>query len=150
MLSGRERQLVTAYVDGELSARQRRHVARLLHRSREARRLLKKLQRDSCELRRLQTPALETDLAFPVLRTIAERHLAIRRSEPGASATGPRDVYPAWAGAAFAAAVLLAVLTSSYVFFASVLARNSPAPPPAEAKPPHDSSSVGRAAQQRQ
>jgi hypothetical protein len=121
MLSDRDREFLTAYVDGELSSRQRRHVARLLHRSGEARRLLEKLKEDSGELRRLETPPLDADLAFPVLRTIAERHLAIQR-QPGVRQPG---VYPAWLGATVAAAVLLVVAASSYFFFAGALSRDS-------------------------
>src|SRR2546430_2493824 len=47
MLPERGRELLTAYVDGELSARQRRHVLRLLRHSAEARRLLQRLQGDA-------------------------------------------------------------------------------------------------------
>src|SRR6516225_2298566 len=107
MLSDRDRQLLTAYVDGELSSRQRRYVARLLHRSGDARQLLEKLKEDSGQLRRLETPALETDLAFPVLRTIADRHLTIRRQ----TEVRPHGVYPAWLSAIVAAAALLVIAT---------------------------------------
>ena len=47
MLSESARQLVTAYVDGELNARQRRQAVRLLSRSEEARRLLNRLEEDA-------------------------------------------------------------------------------------------------------
>src|SRR6185437_14418170 len=75
MLRDRYRQLLTAYVDGELTKRQRRHVARLLRRSPEARQLLRKLQADAHSLRHLPRPALSADLSGPVLRTIVERRL---------------------------------------------------------------------------
>ena len=61
MLLDRYRQLLTAYVDGELSSRQRRHVVRLLHRSAEARRLLRQLEADAKSLRDLPRPALSVD-----------------------------------------------------------------------------------------
>jgi outer membrane biosynthesis protein TonB len=139
MLSDRDREILTVYVDGELSNRQRRYVARLLHRSAEARQLLEKLKEDSGELQRLEAPALETDLALPVLRTIAERHLTIRR-QPEAR---PFGVYPAWLGAVVAAAAFLAVVTGSYFFFAHALsgddsarlAHNQKAPPAPEPQP---------------
>src|SRR5258705_531710 len=84
MLPERDRQLLTAYVDGELTARQRRHVDRLLRRSGEARRLLQKLQAAPHALTALgdppvaAPPPLAVDLAPAVLQTIADRGL-----EPG-------------------------------------------------------------------
>jgi len=121
MLPDRDRQLLTAYVDGELSSRQRRHVARLLHRSREARELLKMLQADSGQLRRLNSPPLNSDLTFPVLRTITERRLSPR--QPVAS--NAPGYYPAWTGIAAAAAVLLVVGLGSFLYFASSLESNN-------------------------
>ena len=56
MLPDRDRQLLSAFVDGELSSRQRRHVERLLRRSGEARTLLRRLQEDARELRHLPRP----------------------------------------------------------------------------------------------
>jgi hypothetical protein len=121
MLAERDRQLLTAYVDGELTDRQRRHVARLLDRSDEARRLLQKLQEDSGKLRRLQSPPLDDDLTVPVLRSIADQRLKPRRP-----VGGPKPaLYPAWAGVAAAAALLLVVAAGSYVFFAHALPENS-------------------------
>ncbi len=123
MLSDRDREILTAYVDGELSSRQRRYVVRLLHRSGEARLLLEKLKEDSGQLRRLEAPPLETDLAFPVLRTIAERHLTIQRPSGGRSS----GIYPLWFGAAVAAAALFLIAAGSYFFFAGVLDREDAA-----------------------
>src|SRR5271166_3031255 len=97
MLPERYRELLTAYVDGELSARQRRHALRLLRRSAEARRLLQRLQKDSDALIHLPKPHLDRDLAEPVLHKIAAaRALPIR---PPRRFPAPR-VYPAWIGAA--------------------------------------------------
>ena len=64
MLPERFRELLTAYVDGELSARQRRHVLRLLRRSVEARRLLHFLQSDSHNLIHLPRVRLDPDRIF--------------------------------------------------------------------------------------
>ncbi len=84
MLLDRYRELLTAYVDGELTARQRRHVARLLRRSPEARQLLQQLQRRcSLHFAICLSPHLPVDLTGEVLRTIVERRLT-----PGA-APGP-------------------------------------------------------------
>ena len=84
MLPDRYRQLLTAFVDGELSARQRRQVARLLHRSPDARHLLRQLQEDAQQLRALPCPPLSFDLTGEVMRTIAERRLS----------PGPRRLQP--------------------------------------------------------
>jgi hypothetical protein len=117
MLPDRYCQLLTAYVDGELSGRQRRHVQRLLHRSREARSFLRKLERDSKALRALPKPGIPEDLAPPVLHTIATRRLKPSRRQ---SATSP-PVFPAWVGLAAAAAVLMVVGFGSYLYFSSSL-----------------------------
>ncbi len=120
MLLDRYRQLLTAYVDGELTARQRRHVARLLRRSPEARQLLQKLQEDAQSLRHLPRPSLPIDLTGPVLHTIAARRLTpgqrhIARLSPASSWAGP---LVAWAAAA---AVLLVLGAASYLYFAASL-----------------------------
>ena len=44
MLSERDLQLLTAFVDGELTRRERKVVLRLLHRSSQARSVLQELQ----------------------------------------------------------------------------------------------------------
>ena len=121
MLPERYRELLTAYVDGELSARRRRHVARLLQHSPEARRLLQHLQSDSHELINLPCPRLDRDLSAPVLQKIAAcrltpTRLVIRRFPTAWN-------YPTWAGAAAAAAVLFLVGTASYCYFAASLDR---------------------------
>lgn len=133
MLSERERNLVTAFVDGELSTRQRRYVVRLLHRSREARRLLRKLQLDSTQLRQLEPPALTVDLSGAVLQEIARRELApVRRKALVELASATAQV-PVWFGLASAAAVLLVVGASSYFFFITT-PRNGEAPAQAVAQ----------------
>jgi hypothetical protein len=101
------RQLLTAYVDGELSARQRRQALRLLRRSGEARQYLTRLQSDSRELRGLPSSKPEIDLSGPVLAQIASRRLTPGRA-PAVRA------YPAWLGYAAAAAILVAVAAASY------------------------------------
>lgn len=117
MLQDRYRQLLTAYVDGELSSRQRRHIARLLRRSPDARALLRKLQADAQALRHLPRPALPADLAEPVLHTIAERRLkpGQRRSTTVSSSSSWVAPLATWAAAA---AVLLILGMASYFYFA--------------------------------
>lgn len=120
MLLDRYRQLLTAYVDGELTSRQRRHVARLLHRSAEARQLLQKLRADARALRHLPRPPLPSDLTGPVLRTIVERRLTPgqRRVARFSSATSWAGPLASWAAAA---AVLLVLGAASYLYFAASL-----------------------------
>jgi hypothetical protein len=118
MLPDRCRQLLTAYVDGELSGRQRRQVRRLLDRSAEARKLLRELQGDSEVLRALPSPPpLGRDLSAPVLRTIAALRL-----RPGRPAAPPGPRFPAWVGYLAAASVLCAVGLSAYLAFAAFFA----------------------------
>src|SRR5689334_16286486 len=108
MLSERDRQLLTAFVDGELSPRQRRQVCRLLGRSDAARRLLRELQGDSDELKALPPPPpLGRDLSAPVLRAAARP-----RPQPRPAV---RLRFRAWAGYAAAAAVLFVVGVSAYL-----------------------------------
>ena len=124
MLPERYRELLTGYVDGELSARQRRHALRLLRRSAEARRLLQRLQSDSDALIHLPKPRLDRDLSAPVLHKIAAaRPLPTRPARRFA----PSRAYPAWVGAAAAAAVLFVVGTASYCFFSSLRHQTAPA-----------------------
>jgi hypothetical protein len=121
MLSDRFLQLLTAYVDGELNGRQGQAVERLLARSAEARDLLKQLQEDAGLLRSLPRPRLGEDFSPRVLRAIADRRLQPSRRARLARA----PAFPAWAGFAAAAAVLLVVGLSTYVYF---VAANKPGP----------------------
>jgi len=111
MLATHDQELLTAYVDGELTARQRRAAARLLRRSGEARLLLKQLTEDSGQLKSIPAPRLSVDLSSSVLESIAQRCLKpIRRARvPAARA------FPAWTGVAAAAAVLLLVGLGSFL-----------------------------------
>ena len=73
MLSPEDLELLTAYVDGELTRRQRRHVNRLLDRSGEARELLRRLEADACRLRQLPIHQAPPDFAAAVLDRVAQR-----------------------------------------------------------------------------
>jgi hypothetical protein len=128
MLSERYYQLLTAYVDGELSARQRKGVVRLLERSAEARALLEQLRADAEALRRLPRRGLAADFPDRVLRSIHARGLNRRRL----ARPQPQPV-PAWVGIALAASVLFLIGFGSFFYFALTLPdRNSHAegPPP--------------------
>src|SRR5947209_900138 len=106
MLPDRARELLTAYVDGELTPPQRRRVRRLVREAAEARELLGRLEEDASRLRGVEPPPLNHDLTAPVLDAIRERHLRPGRRRP------PRPVpatFPARAVAAAAASVLLLV-----------------------------------------
>jgi hypothetical protein len=121
MLSERFRVLLTSYVDGELNARQRRHIEKLLRRSEPARQLLQQLQEDASALKQLPRPPIPFDFSAAILQTIAERKLTpIRRRQPLRLSGG----VPAWTGIAAAAAVLLVVGVASYLYFAAAVQPN--------------------------
>ena len=73
MLTPRELELLTAYVDGTLSRREQRAVKRLVRARPEARRLLRSLVRDSRELQALPAVPAPVDFAAQVLSTIAQQ-----------------------------------------------------------------------------
>lgn len=114
MLADSCRQLLTAYVDGELTSRQRKLVLRLLSRSPEARQLLQKLQHDAEALRRLPRQRLGPDFARHVVQAIESRPLRPAMRHVAARWAG----VPAWVGWAAAAAILVAIGLGSYFFFA--------------------------------
>ena len=134
MLPDRLCQLLTAYVDGELSARQQRAVLRLLNRSAEARAVLRQLQEDTDRLRQLPRKQLAPDFAAQVLLAINEQGI---HPAPRPRRMAPVGV-PSWLGLAAAAAVLLIIGTASFVYFAvsplepgnsGTQANNRPTPP---------------------
>jgi anti-sigma factor RsiW len=127
MLPERDRELLTAYIDGELNNRQRRTLTKLLRRSPEARKLLKEMQADSDELRALAPAHLKQDLSDSVLMLIAQRHL--ERPQPQAQplpAVAPplaalAPVGRSWPYLVLAVLMLLAVVGASFVLFQFVL-----------------------------
>jgi hypothetical protein len=112
MLSDQICQLLTGFIDGELSNRQRKAVQRLLRRSPEARTLLRKLRHDADRLRALPRPHAAPDSSERVVRAIRQRGL-----QPGGrrSAASARPTF--WFGYAAAAMVLFAVGLGTFVFF---------------------------------
>lgn len=108
MLSEYQKELLTAFVDGEMTRRQRKAVLALLHQSSEARSFLRDLQENAHLFKVLWHHKLEESFPDMVLEEIAARRL-----KPQAPAPLPRQRSwrPMWAGVAAAAAILLAVGT---------------------------------------
>ncbi len=131
MLSDQICQLLSAFVDGELSNRQRKAVERLLRRSPEARTLLRKLRHNADRLRALPRPHAAPDLSDRVVRAIRQRGLrpGVRRA-----AASVRPTF--WFGYAAAAMVLLAVGLGSFLFFSRPKQQHNGGEQIAQATPP--------------
>jgi anti-sigma factor RsiW len=120
MLSEHYRELLTAYVDGEISGRQRRALHKLLRRSPEARKLLKEMQADSDEIRALPPARLEQDLSDSVLTLIAQRQIQLPKPPVAAPALMPVATVPRSSLLPYAVgvmAILLAVFGASLLLF---------------------------------
>src|SRR5690242_19821558 len=113
MQSDRISQFLSAYVDGELNARQLCALEELLARSPEARALLEKLQADAAQLRSLPRFGAPNDLSEQILESVADRPAGAGRPYPTIS----ERTIPPWVGLPFAAAVLTAVFCASYWYF---------------------------------
>lgn len=112
MLSAHELELLTAHIDGELTARQLRQVEQLLRESAEARDLHSRLEADASLLRRLPRRGVPEDLSAGILAAIAEQNLKPhRKSRP----VRPTFILRTWVGVAAAAGLLLAVGVTSFV-----------------------------------
>lgn len=106
-------QLLSAYVDGELTARQQEAILKLLRKSATARSMLQQMQADAARLRSLPRHEPANDFAKSILAALSAtpspRRVAAR---PAAE----RSLSP-WIGLPAAAAVLLAVFFGSYRYF---------------------------------
>ncbi len=109
-------QLLTAYVDGELSPRRRQAVLRLLYQSSEARELLRQLQENAHKVKQL--PRRKLDASFPaeVLHTIAERQ--VTPAKPVQRPLALRLRWVPYAMTGVAAAVLFAVALGGAIYLA--------------------------------
>jgi anti-sigma factor RsiW len=118
MLPERLTQLLTAYIDGELSSRQRRAVTRLLRKSPEARKLLDEMQQDSIVLRHLPRKKMKQDLSQTLPGTIEMRGLNLPPPPPTAPLPRPATV-PIWAALLVGGIMLGGLGLGSYVFFSA-------------------------------
>ena len=100
MLAEPYRELLSAYVDGELSAGQRRTVQRLLDRSPEAREYLRQIQANAENLRNLPRRQLDAEFPGRVLTAIRDRNL--RPGRYRATSSVPVTL-PGWVSVASAA-----------------------------------------------
>lgn len=126
MLDEQALQLLTAFVDGELTRRQRKAVLRLLHRSSEARALVGELQENVHRLRQLPRRELPLDFATTVLQAI----------QAPTAPTLPRRGGRRWmASAAVAAAVLLAIVGGFFFLGRTAESPTNPRPGPVAAQP---------------
>ncbi len=114
MLSDDSIRLLTAFVDGELSSRQRKAALRLLHQSSEARELLAQLHENARRLRELPPRRLDPGFAAEVVQAIADRGL--EPAPPAVATLRLRWLPYALAGAA--AAVLFVVTLGAVLYVA--------------------------------
>jgi hypothetical protein len=119
MLPDRVTGLLNAYLDGELTPRQRKAVHRLLRRSPDARTHLRHLQENVRRLRCLPRQTLGPDFPGQVVQAIADRNLRPARRPVAQPVARP---LPAWVGLAVAASLLFLVGAGSYVYFVHSLA----------------------------
>jgi hypothetical protein len=112
MLTSDELELLTAAVDGELTPRQRRQVARLLRSKPEARRVFSELRGDSRELQKMPAVPAPSGIHRVVVEAVAR--LPVPKAKTPPARPQPRRL-PVWLGYAAAAAVLLAVGLMSFL-----------------------------------
>jgi len=110
MLSDQATQLLTAFVDRELSQRQRKAVMRLLHKSSEAREMLRQLQENAHKLKQLPRRKLEPSLVDGVLQAIAQ--LPAQPKQPAVKAARRR--WLPYVVASMAAALVIGALGIAY------------------------------------
>lgn len=124
MIPADQQELITAAVDGELSAPEARAFRRLLDASPEARALYAELSADRARVRALPQAAPPADLKAKILASIAAatprpvvvpavpaKQLAEPRPQPAFRRT------PAWVPVAAAASLLLGVTAVSFAYF---------------------------------
>jgi hypothetical protein len=111
MLSDQLLQLLTAFVDGELSQRQRMEVVQLLEKSSEAREILKQLQENAHRLKMLPRHKVEPSLVDDIMQAINEH-----KSQPKpASAPGTRRRrWMPYLAATLAASLMVAAIGLMY------------------------------------
>ncbi len=120
--------LITAAVDGELSATEARAFRLLIASCAEARDLYAKLKADSDRVRGLPRVAIPADLHAKILAKLAATPPAPQvRPQPHAEPSPtpiPLRRFPAWVPVAAAASVFLCLAAASFAFFSSPGAPN--------------------------
>jgi hypothetical protein len=111
MLTDQIKELLTAFIDGELSQRQRKAVMRLLHRSSEARELVRQLQENAHKLKQLPRHKVEPSLVDEVLQAIAEQKAQPKPATPSKRA---RRRWMPYVAATLAASLLIAAMGILY------------------------------------
>jgi len=115
MLAQDQIELLTAYVDGELSPRQREVALRLVNESSEARRILIELQENAHRIKQLPRHTLDAHFTAEVVEAVATRPMEpVRAARP---ITFPLRWVP-YAAAGVAAAVLFMVGTAGVLYLA--------------------------------
>jgi hypothetical protein len=135
MLTDRVTELLTAYVDGELGQRQRKAALRLLHRSSEARTLLRELQENAHRIKQLPRRKLQASLVNDVLQAIADRPML---PEQPVQPQVTRSWVKPYLAVSLAASVLIGA--AGFIYWQSrestdMLAENKPAENPTEQRP---------------
>src|SRR5207244_10462201 len=108
-------QLLSAYVDGELSARQLCALDDLLAQSPEGQALLEKLQADAAQLRGLSRQGAPDELAERISDALAHKLPRTPLRLPLSERT-----VPTWVGLPAAAVVLTAVFCGSFWYFSEI------------------------------
>jgi hypothetical protein len=112
MLPDQMTELLTAFVDGELSQRQRKAALRLLQRSSEAREMLRQLQENAHKVKQLPRRKVEPSLVDEILRAIAEQKA--QPKQPAAKLVRRRRWMP-YVAASLAASLLIAAIGVAYL-----------------------------------
>lgn len=105
MLSDHQLQLLTAFVDGELSQQERMAAMRLLNQSSEAREILRQLQENAHKLKNLPRHAVEPSLVGEIMEA-----LAAGQSQVKPAAHARRRRWAPYFAATLAASLLAAVI----------------------------------------
>src|SRR5690348_7488081 len=128
MLAEEAAQLLTGFVDGELSPRERQKVMQLLNQSSEARELLRQLQENVHRIQKLPKHSVQPSLVQDVLQAIAQQQIPTPAPRP--SAPVGRALWPKVAAAVAASVVIgvVGVFAWRAVYNPSPPVKDDPAP----------------------
>lgn len=138
MLPEKYQDLLSAFVDGELSAAQHKQALRLLRKSSRARKFVRQLQNDSRRLQSMTRLRMPADFPARVLQTISLQQGLEKVPAPAATtsvAPSAASSLPNWLGLALAASLLLAMTALSYLIFSGRLGNSQEQPILVEQKP---------------